>query len=229
MSRRISLLTTLFAPLLASCAAAPAPAPASTSQAPASAAAPAPAPVESAEPAPAPSAAEQDPAPPAAEPAPEPAPPEPKLSSSPRAIITASEVAFVINYPGSDPSQTAQQSCAEQAKDDLAKLAACKSKARDEFLADVIHFKKSESGKWSWLVYKRKGSNLSEVYSAPIDFGEETDKTITVQIKGGEGTRPLFKGSPKFVVTVPNDYSIELQDPRLGRLVYDAKVGLVGH
>jgi hypothetical protein len=223
---KLTLLTTSLVALTLACSSKPAP----QSETPA-----APPPSAAAAPPPAGSAAAPEPAasaaPPAtSEPAAEPPPSEPKLSSAPKAIITASEVAFVINYNSSDPSQAAQTTCTAQAQDDPAKMAACKTKARDEFLADVLHFKKKEgTEKWSLFIYKRKGSSLSEVYNAAVDFGAETDRTVDVLIKGGEGTRPLFKGANKFTITVPNDYSIELQDPKYGRLLYDAKIGIVGH
>ncbi len=143
-------------------------------------------------------------------------------------MLTASEVAFILDYRNSDASDKAEEECSKTAGEDQAKLAACKTKARDEFGADVMKFKK-EGAKWMWYVYRRKGSNLTEVFSAPVDFTDETERTVTVQVKGGDGTRPLFKGSNKFVVTVPNDYSIELKDPKYGTLTYDAKIGMVGH
>ncbi|HVJ16600.1 MAG TPA: hypothetical protein VM686_14260 [Polyangiaceae bacterium] len=225
---KLTLLTSSLLALTLACSSKPAPQPETPAAPPASAAA---APPAEPTPAPEPVASAEAPPPAASAPAAEPPPPaEPKLSSSPKAILTASEVAFVINYTSSDPSQAAQDTCSAQAQDDPAKMAACKTKARDEFVSDVIHFKKKENAeKWTLFIYKRKGSNLTEVYNSPIEFGAETDHTVDVLIKGGEGTRPLFKGAPKFVVNVPNDYSIELKDPKYGRLVYDAKIGIVGH
>ncbi len=142
-------------------------------------------------------------------------------------MLTASDVAFILDYRNSDASDKAEEDCSKTAGEDQAKLAACKTKARDDLAADVIKFKKEGKG-WSWYVYKRKGSNLTEVFSAPVEFTDETERTVAVQIKGGDGTRPLFKGSNKFVITVPNDYSIELKDPKYGSLLYDAKIGMVG-
>jgi hypothetical protein len=80
------------------------------------------------------------------------------------------------------------------------------------------------------VTYKRKGANLSEVHTTSIEFGEEGANSIVIAARGREqGERPLFKGATKIVIKVPNDYSIELEDPKYGRLLYDAKVGLVGH
>ncbi len=47
--------------------------------------------------------------------------------------------------------------------------------------------------------------------------------------KGGEkGVRALFRNAGSAVITLPNEYSIEINDPTYGRLTYDAKVGLMG-
>ena len=221
---KLTMISTSLLGLILACSSAPAPQPETPAAPPPSAATPAPP-----EPEPEAAATAEPPPPAPTEPAAEPPPPaESKPSSSPKAVLTATEVAFVIDYANSDASDAAEATCSKSAAEDAAKLAACKTKARDEFLADVIKFKK-EGTKWSWYVYKRKGSNLTEVFSAPVEFAEETERTVAVQIKGGDGTRPLFKGANKFVVTVPNDYSIELKDPKYGSLLYDAKIGMVGH
>lgn len=47
--------------------------------------------------------------------------------------------------------------------------------------------------------------------------------------KGGEkGVRALFRNSSSAVITLPNEYSIEFDDPTYGKLRYDAKIGLMG-
>jgi hypothetical protein len=151
-----------------------------------------------------------------------------KLSSSPRAILTAPDVAYIVDYANSAPKQAAEEKCEAEAEGDLAARAACMTKARDEFLADVIRFKK-EGAKWVMITYKRKSSNLIEVHTTTFDFGEEKENSIELKPKGAEqGQRPLFKGMNKMLIKVPNEYSIELDDPKHGRLRYDAKVGMVG-
>jgi hypothetical protein len=42
-----------------------------------------------------------------------------------------------------------------------------------------------------------------------------------------KGTRPLFRGKNEIVISVPNEYSLEFDDPEFGRLRYDAKIGLI--
>ncbi len=191
----------------------------------------------SAEPAPAEAAPPVEEKKPEPEAAPAPAPsteppkaeePPSKPSTPPRDILTATEVAFVVDYSSSDAKDAADEKCEAEAAGDMAKRSACMTKARDEFLADVIRFKKAGS-KWEWVTYKRKGSALSEVHTTTFEFGEETANSVVLLPKGkDQGERPLFKGASKIVIKVPNDYSLELDDPKYGHLSYTAKVGLVG-
>ncbi len=164
-----------------------------------------------------------------------PASPEPEKAEAPskpstaaRDVLTATEVAFIVDYANSEARETALEKCETEAAGDMAKRSACMTKARDEFVADVIRFKK-EGAKWSWVTYKRKGSSLSEVHTMTFEFGEETANSVTILPKGkDQGERPLFKGASKIMIKVPNDYSIEMEDPKHGHLSFTAKVGLVG-
>lgn len=107
-------------------------------------------------------------------------------------------------------------------------MAACLQKARDQFLADVVRFKKAKNGTWSVFVYRRNDNDLREIYSASVEIADESPTTARLKWKGSErGARPFFRGKPGGIVTVPNDYTIELEDAQLGRLVYGAKTGLV--
>jgi hypothetical protein len=177
-----------------------------------------------------------------AEPTPPPAPPvasaaptsdskesEEARRQPPSAMLTAREVAFLIDYVNSDVRQSADAECDKEAKGDPAAKGACLEKARDKFQPDVLRFKKDEQGKLALVIYKRAGSSLREVYLAPIEFIDETSDSIGIKFSGREkGQRPLFK-SGKSVVRVPNDYSIELTDPQFGKLIYNAKIGLVAN
>ena len=144
-------------------------------------------------------------------------------------MLTAREVAFLVDYANSPVRQAAEAECDKESKGDPALKGTCLEKARDKFLPDVLRFKKDEQGKLSFVVYKRAGSSLREVYLSSIEFADEGTDSVRVKLTGREkGTRPLFK-SGKNVVQVPNDYSIEIEDPQFGKLTYNAKIGLVAN
>lgn len=153
----------------------------------------------------------------------------PKLSRSPINILTARDVAFTIDYQNSGAKALAEKSCEPKASDPAAR-AECMSKARDAFAADVLVFKQEEGGGRTTLtIFKRKGSNLSQVLVAGIGFKDETDNSVTIVFKGGEkGVRALFRNAGSAVISLPNEYSIEIDDPTYGKLRYDAKIGLMG-
>jgi hypothetical protein len=227
--------------LLASCAAKqPVPAPAAPSPAPSVSAERA-APVTSAPPVAEPSVPSVPPAngaertdgasaatAPTASPTPEPAP-GPTSTRTPSDVLTARDVAFLIDEQGSGLRAIFEAECDKTVKaDDLAAKAQCVAKARDKFQPDVLRFEKDEHGKVKLSIYKRLGGTLKEAYVANVVFSDETPESVRVAISGREqGQRPLFK-SGNGVVKVPNDYSIALEDPKFGELAYSAKIGLVG-
>lgn len=142
-------------------------------------------------------------------------------------MLTARDVAFLIEYGSSEARQKAEADCEKEAKDDMAARSACLSKARDKFLPDVLRFDKNEQGKLNLMVYKRTGSSLREVYIGAIEFKDETPDKVQLRFTGREkGTRPIFRRG-EAVIDVPNDYSIEIDDAELGKLTYNAKIGLV--
>ncbi len=191
------------------------------------AAAPTPAKAEPA----APASTEPAAAVPAAEPAPVAAPtPEPvsKPSRLPIDTIAAPKVAYVLNYGSSRVSEVAEAKCTAEAEGDGAAKAACLEKARAEVGADVVRFTRDKQEKLWWLTYQRKKGTLVALHKTPVEL-TETENTVTVKILGEDkDPRVLFAQKKSFVVSVPNDYSLEIDDPRLGRLVYDAKVDLLG-
>lgn len=144
-------------------------------------------------------------------------------------MLTARDVAFLIDEQGSGLRAIFDAECDKSVKpDDPAAKAQCVTKARDKFQPDVLRFEKDERGKVTLSIYKRLGATLKEAYVANVAFSDETPEGVKVAISGREqGQRPLFK-SGSGVVKVPNDYSITLEDPKFGELIYSAKIGLVG-
>jgi hypothetical protein len=161
-----------------------------------------------------------------------PAPAEPpsseKPSRPPVVTITAPKVAYQINFPSSAPGEAAEKKCGAAAGDDEKAKALCMKKERSEFYADVVRFKRDDKDKVWFVTYRRMGSKLVVLHKTPVDVANDGDAAVKVQILGDDkAVRVLFPKKKSFRFRVPNDYSIEIDEPRLGKLVYDAKLDLV--
>ncbi len=158
------------------------------------------------------------------------APPEEEAKPlrSPKDIVTAEGVLFTFSFNESDIYAPTQEKCTAQAKGDPQKKAKCVAKAVAQFDGDGITFKGDKDGKWTWITIRRRGKSLKALNKIEVEFGEETDKTITVKPKGRDkGSKP--KQWPKeIVIHVPSTSEIYLEDPKHGKMVYIAKHGLLG-
>jgi hypothetical protein len=161
--------------------------------------------------------------PPVAEPAPA------KRSQKPIDMLTARDAAFLVDYANSPAKEKAQKVCEQESKGDAEKQGACLTKAREKFLPDVLRFRKDSETQLSLLVYKRTASSLRELWIGVVELSEPSEDSVKVKILPGrqKGTRPLWQGRSDVVISVPNEYSIEFDDPTLGHLRYDAKIGLI--
>ena len=184
----------------------------------------------------------------------EPAPPQTENSATiqeptrspaqaPDRVITTGGVVFVLDYDASDlkraialkcsgPANSDREETSDNAEKERAateKLAKCREKGREGFQADALRFTQRGPSDLTWTVYRQKGEALTEVYSVPFEFKAQTASSVTLGFKGqGTGKRPLFRGKSDAVVEVPNTYSIVVEDPEFGRLVYKARYGLGG-
>ncbi len=152
-------------------------------------------------------------------------------------VLTERGVVFMIDYVKTESYKQAAATCEELtskkgedgASEDNEKLQACLHWARDQFSADAIRFTTDEHGQLWWAIYKRRGDELSEAHSSPVEFVEVAAHRVVMDVKGPErGKRSLMTDRRRFTIAVPDEYTLELTDPRFGRLVYEAKIGLVG-
>lgn len=156
------------------------------------------------------------------------APAEPSRTQKPIDMITSRDAAFLVDYANSDPKGKAQSACERESKGDAEKQGACLTKARDKFMPDVLRFRRDSETVVSLLVYKRTGSALRELWIGVVELSESSSDSVKVKLTGKQkGTRPLFRSKNEIVISVPNEYSIEFEDPEFGRLRYDAKIGLI--
>jgi hypothetical protein len=145
----------------------------------------------------------------------------------PIAILTGRDVSFMVDYASSDAKARAVTACDQEAKGDPGVRAACLDKAREKFQPDVLRFDQDKQKQWSLIIYKRSQETLKEVWIGRVTFADETQDSVRLRLgKPESGQRPLFR-SGNNVIKVPNAYSLELEDPQLGKLSYQAKIGLV--
>jgi len=190
---------------------------------------PPPAPAAPAAPVPEPSAAATPSAPEAAPvasaPVEAPSAPEPVTPVADR--LFAPSVAFMIRYEDSSPKQAADATCAKSGDDPDAR-SKCMEKERSRFLADVLVFKQSDKGSF-FTIYRRQGNALQELSKSTVEEGDKTPERIVLKVKSDKGSRVIFTGKKEISVRASSDSTsmIELDDPRFGKLVYEARIGLV--
>lgn len=151
----------------------------------------------------------------------------PKPTRTTLDILTAPDVVFLFDFNDSEPKQAAEEKCEKKAANNPKKKNECMAAERKAFPADGYRFKKDEQGQWWWITVRQKGNRLNALHKIPVEFSEETATSITLKPVGKDkGTSPMTPPA-KVVIEVPNDYQIAVKDPKAGRLVFQAKVGVV--
>jgi hypothetical protein len=147
-----------------------------------------------------------------------------------RQILEAADTVYFLSYEESDPGKTAEPVCAKESGGDPQKNSACMSKAREKLEGGGYRFKKNPKGEvLTCTILRRQGNSLSTVHKFRYKYGEETENSIVIKVDGkDEGPAKWEKLPSEFKVEVPNDYMMVIQDPKYGRMVYYAKVGIPG-
>jgi hypothetical protein len=155
---------------------------------------------------------------------------EMKVERKAKDYITTPDAVFMYSFNESDAKDKAEKACSEKTKGDQAKQAVCMTAAQKKFGADGYHFAQDDSGKWYWeVVQVTKNATVHNLHRVPIEFGTETDNSIEVKVVGKDevkGAKSAAPGDTKF--EVPNSYQIIMNDPQNGKVVFEAKLGLLG-
>jgi hypothetical protein len=154
----------------------------------------------------------------------------PKPTRTAQDIITAPDVSFVLSFTNSEVGEKAEESCSKKSKDNPKKKNQCMAKERKEIVADIHSFTKDKDGKWWWTISHMQGSSkLRSLHKIQIEFADDKADSITIKPVGKDrGTKPWGNPPGKVVISVPNEFSIELKDPTYGKMVYEAKIGIMG-
>jgi hypothetical protein len=132
---------------------------------------------------------------------------------TPKQVLETEETRYVLSFSSSDVGIKAEEDCNQKHGDNPQKRSQCMKTARSGVKEDVLEFKISGTGKWVWITSNQRGSTLRPLKTLNFTWGEETKNSVTILPSKGE----------KVVVGVPNNYSITVDHPKHGKMVYDAK------
>ena len=132
----------------------------------------------------------------------------------------------MFSFNDSDVKQTADSKCTATSGNDAKKMNQCMAKAHQGFEVDGYQFKQKD-GKWYWLTLRTKGKTLMTMHKFEIEFGPEKEGSVTFKPKGKDTGAAAGRAPASVTFGVPNDYQVVVNDPKLGKLVYEAKIGIL--
>lgn len=148
----------------------------------------------------------------------------PKPTRTALDILQAPDTVFEVSFNDSDVKQTADAKCSASSGSDPKKMNECMSKARKSLDVDAYRFKEKD-GKWWWLWLRTTGKTVTTLHKFEVDFVEGKDRSVVVKAKGKDMGQAPGHTPASTTIDVPNDYQIVVTDPKLGKLVYNAKIG----
>jgi hypothetical protein len=151
----------------------------------------------------------------------------PKSGRTPKDIMAAPDVVWVFNFNDSDVKQSAEDKCTEKSGKDPKKMNACMAAAHKAIEVDGYRFAEKDGKVW-WTTLKIAGKKIVNLHKFEVDFVEK-DHAAVVKPKGKDMGSAPGRTPADLTFDVPNEYQITIKDPRLGKLAYDAKIGLVSN
>jgi hypothetical protein len=146
---------------------------------------------------------------------------------NPKDVLLKEGTAFMLDVAESDPGKQAEERCAKRAKDDVAKKANCVSKAVNAMDREGITFDE-DGGKWYYIRFGIKKGIRTTWNKVEVEVGEPSGTKVTLKTTGRDGGS-LRKGAVPHELNfeIPDEYTVILQDPKRGRLVFAPKMGLL--
>lgn len=135
-------------------------------------------------------------------------------------ILLAEDTVFALQFAQSEPGERAEEACDQKYRDNPQKYNQCMRDHARKIKGDILSFKKELDGSWVWTTSHKQGSTLRKISSVKFEVAEEKGNIVKLKLlRGSQGT---------VEIEVPNDYSIVVPHPVHGKLVYEAKIGIVG-
>jgi hypothetical protein len=148
-------------------------------------------------------------------------------AANPRNVLLHEGTAFMLNHRASDMGAQAEERCGKKAGDDVAKKANCLSAAINKMDREGMMFDEDEEGKW-WFIRIGivKGAKV-EYNRVPIEMGEASGKSVTMKVVGADkASRRKGTVPSEMTFEVPDEYTVIVQDPSRGKMVFEPKMGL---
>jgi hypothetical protein len=149
-----------------------------------------------------------------------------KASRPPMDLLTGNNVVYVFNFAGSAKGEAAKAQCESQGQP--AEVRECVANERSKIPVESVRFVKDAHGQYWWVAYNRYKGNLLKWHKVQFLPGKADADTISLSLVGKDkGIAPMARVPASLKVELPNDYSIVINDPELGQMLYDAKIGLM--
>ncbi len=123
---------------------------------------------------------------------------------------------YSLAFSSSEAGTKAEQHCQKHA-DKPQRRNQCMKQERAKIKDDVLHFIKDERGNLFWVSSEQRGNVLKRRKKVGFKIVKETENTVELKVKGA---------AAPIVISIPNDYSIEVPDPKHGTLVYESKMDI---
>ncbi|HEX2732353.1 MAG TPA: hypothetical protein VHM70_12135 [Polyangiaceae bacterium] len=155
-------------------------------------------------------------------------PEEPKYDpASPKNVLLHEGTVFLLNHRASDIGKKAEEGCEKKSGGDVAKKANCLSTAINKMDREGFMFDEDNDGKWWYIrigIVKGAKVEYNKVLTEP---GEPSGKNIVIKTTGPD-TAARKKGTvpAELKFEVPDEYTIILDDPERGKMVFEPKMGL---
>ena len=149
-----------------------------------------------------------------------------KASRPPVQLLTNSNALFMFNFNESEVGKAAKEQC-ESAGGARNEISACLEKARAKVPIESLRFVKKGADYW-WITLNRYKGNLLKWHIIQFQVGEEKSDWVALKPIGKDkGIAPMARIPRTLEIELPNDFSIVLNDPEFGKLMFDAKIGMI--
>jgi hypothetical protein len=172
----------------------------------------------------------------AAEASPETTPSAKPEESSARTVLLHEGTAFLLNHEKSDIGIKANEACEKRSKGDLAKKANCSSNAlnsmkREGFMLEAPKESDDEEetkeSTWIYVGFNIEKGVKVETNRVEVTVAEGSGSTLTIKTSGPDRAKNRKGTVPSEITfTVPDEYTVIVNDSARGKLVYEPKLGL---